>query len=518
METNLVNLKKIFDRSVEYVKYIDDSGCMQGRLDASPFWDKILNSDPERKNYPDFNEMLTMRRGVTYPMSDSGTQADLDSEYQVAQATYSVVSQSVPESYLKELKESLLGSPLTFDFHGQMLSAGAIINALTAYRIISWCNTTGLSDRPLRVLEIGPGYGQVAYQLFNSLKIQSYSIVDLPENLFLSSFYLQANFPEKSAHFVQNRNLWKNQVDLLFLVPPFLDSLPGPFDLVVNSYSFQEMTRCSVDEYFAYVSSHLSDYGIFYSLNAHGKSEVAWPSDYPIERFQLRSILPIRKFPHHSVFATNPYEVVMSKRMEAPQSVEARSQCEQLIDALGGILQIGLHDDVLQCCERFSQGKLETTETEWLQSLCDFQHSSDYSTKKQHLNQMRSSGYLPGVVDYLDGSLNFVIGNGGLAELLLTKASKALHASHAVLITFTMLSCLAHKNGDQVMGKSLCSRAQALAPHLGLEISRQVSNYDGLAIQVARKLHLDLPQAHNGFRGLVGLLHKKLRQNKLMAG
>jgi putative sugar O-methyltransferase len=250
MESSLANLKNVYDRCAEYISYLNESAWVSRPEDVSEFWAEIFR---ERKNYPEFNDMLVMRRGATCPLADRGAEAasDRESEFRHAQAAYFVTSKSVPDSYFQELEESALGCPVGFDFQGRMLSAGAITNALTSYRIIEWCKSTGLVNRPLRILEIGAGYGQVAYQLFQQVKIACYTICDLPENLFLSAFYLQANLPSKKANFVRESGISKHeQAELVFVVPPFLKKLPGPFDLVINSYSFQEMNRASVDEYF----------------------------------------------------------------------------------------------------------------------------------------------------------------------------------------------------------------------------------------------------------------------------
>ena len=154
---DLTSLKKIYDHCAEYVRYVNEGKWMVYRDDVSKFWAEVFQI--RRNYYPKFNDMLVMRRGATYPLGDSESNIDPGVEYQKARAAYLVVSQSVPETYFRNLNESVVGYPMRFDFNGQMFSTGGIINALTSYRIVKWCKSKGLVNRPLRILEIGAGYG-----------------------------------------------------------------------------------------------------------------------------------------------------------------------------------------------------------------------------------------------------------------------------------------------------------------------------------------------------------------------
>ena len=511
MESSIGSLKRVYDSCAEYIAYLNEGGWMSRRNDVSKFWADILSGDPERVNYPGFNDMLIMRRGGTYSLADSGVGSDPKVESDKAKAAYAVISQTVPEEYFREMSESVVGSPRCFEFDGQMWSAGGIVNALTAYRIIQWCQTTGLSRRPLRVLEIEPGYGQVAYQLLTQLDVESYTAVDLPENLFLGAFYIQANFPGKSARFVGEGDAnGETPAELSFLAPQFLRTLAGPFDLVVNSYSFQEMNRESVEEYFGYVESRLAPGGIFYSLNSHRKSGIVWPSDYQVERFQLISMLPVRKYPHHYLLATNPYEVVMTGRTDAPGDAQTDKSFGRHFDALGAALQLGLHDELLEMCERFSQARLDSADAEWLDHLSGFFYTSSFSEKKAELKGMRSAGKLPEVVNCLDGSLEFAAGAADEARMHLEKAVDALPQSHAWVRSYAMLSCLAYRDGNRSECDSFRSEAQGVVPHLSPEIARVVEDYQGLADQIALQIYLDLPRRLGGSRGLVGRAWRRL--------
>ena len=310
----------------------------------------------------------------------------------------------------------------------------------------------------------------------------------------MSAFYLQANFPDQKAIFVgENGAVQSESVKFIFLVPPFLNKLSGSFDLVINSYSFQEMNLDSVNEYFAFVETKLETDGLFYSLNAHRKDEVVWPSDYPVEKFQMISLLPVRKYPHHYVFATNPYEIVMTKRTEPLPCAEALTQFKHQFDALGVALQLGLHDELLEICQKFTQEELGVSETDWLENLRDFMYVSNYTKKKDLLEKMRLTGILPMVVAYLAGSLEFAYGELEQAQVYLEEAVGGLAASHAKVRSYIMLACLTYRTGARAAGHAYYSQAQSLIPHLSTEISHDVLDYASLAGKVAYQLYLDLP-------------------------
>src|SRR3954451_15093085 len=217
---------------------------------VSEFWAEILG-DERRRNYPTFDEMLVMRRGFTYPIADRGKSEDREPDRAYGEAAWRVVRQTVARDYFDGWEESAVGAPYSYSFDGLRLTPGGIVNALTSSRIVAHCRTTALASRPLRVLEIGAGYGQVAHQLLQQLDIATYAVCDLPENAFLTSFYLQCNWPERSTAFVADDQDGAD-AQFVFTVPPTLGALRGPWDLIVNSYSFQEMNRESVDAYLAH--------------------------------------------------------------------------------------------------------------------------------------------------------------------------------------------------------------------------------------------------------------------------
>ena len=282
--TQFSSIDTLYDawrRAVAYADLVSKHGWMEGREDTSPFWQEYLDA---RRPYPSFHDALVLRRGSTWPLAERGVEAANERAEQLwAEAAWSVVSRELTPGFLDRVGESSVGSPVTFEFAGRQFSAGFLTNALTAERVVHWVGTRQQLGRPLRILEIGAGYGQVAHQLHQLLPVELYAICDLPENLFLGSYYLQANLPESPVTFVTPDSAAPAS-GLAFAIPPFLERLGGDFDVILNTYSFQEMNKRSVDEYFAHARVALAPDGFFLSLNSHGKAGtgIHRPSDYPI--------------------------------------------------------------------------------------------------------------------------------------------------------------------------------------------------------------------------------------------
>ena len=452
--------------------------------DVSDFWREHLG-DEKRRNFPAFNEMQVMRRGFTYPLADRAKVEDTAAEREYAEGAWRVVQPSVPADWLTRVRESALGCPVAFELDGHVLSAGGIVNALTASRVAHWCDRTGISERPLRVLEIGPGYGNVAHQLMQALDVASYAVCDLPENLFLAAFYLMGNFPERTSAFAgQDDDRTLNAAALAFTVPPLVDRLDGPFDLILNSYSFQEMNRDSVEAYFELAERILAPDGVFYSFNAHGKAGIERASDYPVGRFRLHSLLPVRRFPWQ-MFGTVPYELVM-RPAPAGRPAPRQDDLPLGLDALGGAMQSGLGDELVPLCEALPQG---TADPVALTALASWAHGGGTEA-------VMEAGALPdAVAAFMRGCAHFAGMRWPEARGELEAAGAGLAESHAAVRLHTMLAAIAAVDGDDARRDREVARATALAPHLSQEIRRLGDDPESLAAMLASQLSLPVPRS-----------------------
>ena len=124
------------------------------------------------------------------------------------------------------------------------------------------------------IVEIGPGYGQLAFQLSSAYPKKTFILIDYPETLFWSGTFLIANSANDSAVC-----LWRDGMDIneiiredkhrFILMPNFSVENLGTrriIDLVINQNSFQEMSDVQLSHYVNYFSNISK--GWIYSYNA----------------------------------------------------------------------------------------------------------------------------------------------------------------------------------------------------------------------------------------------------------
>jgi putative sugar O-methyltransferase len=448
MSRGLTTFHAAYERCVGFAARVAERDDLSEHVSA--FWSEALG---ERRNYPNFDEMLVMRRGYTYPIADRADVEDREADREYAEAAWKVARQTVDRSYFDKWEESTVGTPFSYSFDGARLTPGGIVNALTSQRIVRQVRESGLGSRPLRILEIGAGYGQVAHQLLQQLDIVTYAVCDLPENAFLSSFYLQCNWPGRKSAFIA-AEADAADGDLVFTVPPLLAKLGGPWDVVINSYSFQEMTRESVDGYLAHAAATLTRDGFLYSLNAHGKAltGIERPSDYAAPGLSISSIAPVRRYPWQ-MFATVPYELVMRRGAESGPPPETVRKLE----GLGRAMQLGLHDEIEELCAAFGTG----ARADRLDALAAFGDAS--FPVAERAAAARDVGGLVGA--HLEATLAAAVGADDAAEAL-RAAIGGLAGTHAEVrdrVTLASMSEDATRQAD-------LARAIALAPHLERDI------------------------------------------------
>lgn len=470
MSPSLPALRAAYDRCVAFAEATREAGADEH---LSDFWRAILEV---RTNYPSFNEMQVMRRGFTYPIADRGGTEDLQAETAYARAAWDVVGRSVPASYFDRFEESAVGCPAAFVFDGHVLSGGGIVNALTAYRVVSACERLGLVGRPLRILEIGAGYGQVAHQLLQQLDVETYAVCDLPENAFLTGYYLQANHPDREATFVGSGEAEASGA-LVFTIPPFLDRLDGEFDLIINSYSFQEMTLDSVQEYVAFAAERLTAGGFLYSLNAHAKAGVRRPSDYGIEAFELETLACPRRFPWQPN-GTVPYELVLRPRTAPALAGDRLERRRAQLDGLGGAMQLGLSDELDPLIATFTGGD-EGAPEDTLDALA--------AAFAGTLTQRReAAGRVPGPAGaHVAGVLAFADGDDASAARALEDALEGLGETHARVWALTVLAGLDAARGEHRRSTQRSAQAAGLAPHLARDVAALTGTPDAARAMLA---------------------------------
>ena len=169
--------------------------------------------------------------------------------------------------------------------------------------------------RRLTVVEIGAGWGGLAYQFKTLFPNTTYVIVDLPPTMLFSMVYLKAMFPDSTAAIYG-----ETSTDALFtgpdapdfvFVPAFAATefrFPTP-DLAINVASFQEMNN---EQVMGYVNI-LADAGCarIYSLNRDR-------SPYNVELSTVTELLAMRYHVEAVDVLPEPYTVLGVKPPKSP--------------------------------------------------------------------------------------------------------------------------------------------------------------------------------------------------------
>jgi hypothetical protein len=129
------------------------------------------------------------------------------------------------------------------------------------------------SRAPVSLLEIGSGYGALAFLLSKAVPQARYFLVDLPESLLFAMVYLKTTRPEIPQTLYASGGQKIAQVPGFYFVPSFMwDSLVRSgvaVDFGVNTLSFAEMPSAVVEDYAAGLKKILSPGGLVFDQN-HG--------------------------------------------------------------------------------------------------------------------------------------------------------------------------------------------------------------------------------------------------------
>jgi putative sugar O-methyltransferase len=111
------------------------------------------------------------------------------------------------------------------------------------------------------ILEIGGGYGALAYFIKAIIPQATYCIVDLPESLMYSACYL--TLCKQAVHVSKGTDISKHAGQFILIPPSNLEK----HDMTIDTLSFAEMPAQVVSEYAAYISRNLSPGGVLFEQN-----------------------------------------------------------------------------------------------------------------------------------------------------------------------------------------------------------------------------------------------------------
>ena len=125
-------------------------------------------------------------------------------------------------------------------------------------------------DRPgLRIMDLGSGWGGLAYFLRAVFADSHITLLDLPETFIFSMPYLMLGDPDKTFYLPEDGlgdPSMTGDVDYAFFSPGALERIPDrSFDLIVNTGSMAEMSQDQVRYYISQIKR--IGRGAFYSFN-----------------------------------------------------------------------------------------------------------------------------------------------------------------------------------------------------------------------------------------------------------
>ena len=169
---------------------------------------------------------------------------------------------------LGSIEEPPIGNPASIRYRGREITED-LCNSFV--EIASIADAIGLERlRRARVVELGPGYGRVAW-LYTAIFPQStYVLVDIPPALGVAQRYLSSVFPDRRIFRFRRFQRYEDVAaelrssQIAFLTPNQLGLIePLRADLFLNISSLHEMTHRQIASYLEAVDAHTE--GHFYT-------------------------------------------------------------------------------------------------------------------------------------------------------------------------------------------------------------------------------------------------------------
>ena len=204
----------------------------------------------------------------------------------------SQVLRSHGENIHELARESPVGAPKTVKVNDIPVSLASLDFAYFASQLAA--PILDKLSQPLLVVEIGGGFGGLARVLKRLFPKMSYVMLDLPEALAMSTYYLQQNFPEARLcllrDFLEKQENWDPSQYDFSLLPGWRSGAlkERSVEVFINTRSMMEMQKHVIATYFAEIQRSLKIGGIFYCANRYikriGQEDVCL-ADYPFDAY-----------------------------------------------------------------------------------------------------------------------------------------------------------------------------------------------------------------------------------------
>ncbi len=298
---NSINEKKIYKHLLAELQYMkqcevsrEPNDLWAGRMDKSLDrfltngqinWDRVKNF---RRVQASISELPT--RQNLFPIN--WISGSYRGERRYGKDRLAMLKKEGDIVYLDKYPMSMVGNPFYFEMEGYKFNERWSRNVRYIHLAKEHLDKF-LSSGEAVVLDIGGGYGIFSHLLaMEFLKVKS-GIVEFPEQLLLTYYYLAMNFPQARINTLEEINeverideKFVSRFDFL-LIPPhcYLKIVPGVFNMVANFNSFAEMSEKWFNSYLD--SDVFKDAEYFYTLNRFD-SRPTYDTDLNILDYRLQ--------------------------------------------------------------------------------------------------------------------------------------------------------------------------------------------------------------------------------------
>jgi len=197
---------------------------------------------------------------------------------------------------LEQLDSPMIGNPYGYYIDGHFIKVCSDYQHYYATCINRMTSDNSETERRV-IIELGGGFGGMAYYLSRDSKNTVYVDIDLPENLALASFYLTHALPEKKVFLYGEGELTAEtfkDYDIILLPNFEVKNIPtNSTELVFNSYSLAEMPENAITCYVNELSRALKPGGYFYHVN-HTRESLVKADDFGINK---KNFVLLQKIP-----------------------------------------------------------------------------------------------------------------------------------------------------------------------------------------------------------------------------
>lgn len=229
------------------------------------------------------------------------------------------------------------------------------INLLYCSGVIDRLEALASLGKPLRICEIGGGYGAVAHWFRQAFPECAYTIIDLPESLLFSRLFLSLSCGTVPTGY----GLEAVEGGLRFLPNFMAQQLDEPFDLVINTLSFSEMSLHQVQTYVDLIKTRfIAHGGLFFEQNQDNRH-----IGFLFAQSIFEQAFPYRKqLSHYDMHLENGYPNVWgvtSFELTEPELPDRSQAYVALLEDLGvfNLVRVGGH----YFCLRKSLGPVDVT-------------------------------------------------------------------------------------------------------------------------------------------------------------